>query len=223
MFHIHWKKLGEAVSIYNDKEVAYPQEPLDPNEPQYFNTVNSPTPEAIASFLTRWGRMRMSFDTAKIERSIKATRGVLVHLKVYTFETARLNEIRSDIVSVFHHILEGTRSPVAASKTLHVLAPQLFVMWDTAIRTAYGCGDYMEPTSLSWEDTYFVYLSRVQRCLREALISYSKDHMIPSFDLAIDKLKRELYKNGGKSLAKIVDEYNFLKYTKGREELWVDT
>ena len=223
MFHIHWKKLGEAASIYNDKEAVYPIVPLSPNENWYSNTVSNPTPKAIVSFLTRWGRMRMSFDPVKIEKSIEAAKNALGTLSPYIFETVMLQQIRSEIVSAFQHILNGTRSPVAASKTLHVLRPRLFVMWDTAIRTAYGCGDYMEPSSLSLGDTYYVYLSRVQRCVKEALILYSKDRAIPSLDLATEKLKTELYKAGEKPLTKIVDEYNFLKYTKGREELWVDT
>lgn len=223
MLHIHWRKLGEAASIYTIQRAVYPDKPLDPNEPKYSQTIDDPSPEAIVHFLKGWGRMRMSFDPNKIQRSIEEAKSVLTKLSAYNFETASLSETRCDVVSAFHHFLNGTRSPVATSKTLHVLAPRFFVMWDNAIRIAYGCGDYMESNSPLWGNKYFTYLERVQRCLKEALMLYAKNHAIQNMGQASERLKAELYEHGGKSLAKIVDEYNFLKYTKGREELWIDS
>lgn len=211
-----WKDLGKAVSLYNQVGNAYPSKPMDPYERWYTEAIHDPTPQAIKNLLTRWGRMRMSFNVSSIQESIDSARDFLISLEPLAFELAPLNQIRKAIMSTFQVILDGTKSKVATSKALHVLAPNLFVMWDNTIRAACGCGNL----SGTWSEIYFVFLMRVQRRLEEALESYSKAHKLESIKEAAYYLKQDLYIKGQKSLTKIVDEYNFMKYTKGKEELW---
>ena len=212
-----WRNLGKAVSLYNQTGNTYPKEPLNPYERWYTETIRNPTPQAIKDFLTKWGKMRMPFNTSSIQTSINSTSNVLTALKPIDFELAPLNQIRNSIMDSFQGILKGVKSKVAASKTLHALAPKLFIMWDNTIIAAYGCSKLTG----TWSEIYFVFMVRVQRRLREALESYSKTHNLKGIKEAADTLRQELYAKGQKPLSKIVDEYNFMKYTKGKNELWV--
>jgi len=211
-----WKDLGKAVSLYNQAGDTYPKKPLNSYERWYTEAICNPTPQAIKDVLTRWGRMRMSFNILSIQEGINSARNVLILLKPFDFELAPLDQLRNKIISAFDAMFKGTKSNVATSKALHVLAPNVFVMWDNTIKAAYGCGNL----SATWSEIYFVFLVRVQRRLQRALESYSKAHKLKSVKEAADCLKQNLYIRGQKPLSKIVDEYNFMKYTKGKDELW---
>lgn len=214
---MHWKDLDKAVSLYNQEADTYQSKPFNPYERWYTEAITNPTPKAIKDLLTRWGRMRMSFNISSIQKSIKSARNTIMSLKTNDFELAPLNEIRNEVISVFQVILDGTKSSVAASKALHALAPKFFVMWDNTIRAAYGCANL----SATWSEIYFVFLVRVQRHLQKALESYSKAHKLESILKAASHLRQDLYIKGQKSLTKIVDEFNYMRYTKGRYALWI--
>lgn len=217
-----WEQLGKAVSLFNKVGSSYPKKPLNPYERCYSETVLDPNPEQIVVFLNSWGRMRKSFNVNKISKTIDESKTILEQLNEYKIETVELPYLKDDILKIFQLILNSTDSPVAATKVLHVLVPNLFVMWDTTIRAAYGCGIYENLVATTWKETYYIFLTRVQRTIRKAINSYSKDSLIDfmNFMDASEKLKRELYIDGQKTLAKIIDEYNFMKFTRGSEELW---
>ena len=44
-----------------------------------------------------------------------------------------------DALKIADGKLKGRKSPVAVAKTLHLLAPQFFPLWDDKIAKAYGC------------------------------------------------------------------------------------
>jgi hypothetical protein len=85
----------------------------------------------------------------------------------------------------------GRESPVGAAKALHLLAPHFFPLWDEAIANAYHC-------------SYKI----------DALAAYAKFMQI-SKDMA--EWHRSLLKPllDGKSALKVLDEYNYSKFTKG--------
>jgi hypothetical protein len=80
--------------------------------------------------------------------------------------------------------VEGRQSPVAASKALHLMAPAFFPLWDDKIATAYEC--------------HYLYIPFMRKM--KALAS----------DLA-PQLKLD---SSEKTLLKLIDEYNYAKFTK---------
>jgi hypothetical protein len=86
---------------------------------------------------------------------------------------------------------KGTSSPVAVAKALHLLAPRFFPLWDAEIATKYGCRYSRGPA-----EKYIVFLRKTQKLADRLAGTVVADE-------------------GGKSLIKLIDEYNYAKYTKG--------
>jgi hypothetical protein len=78
----------------------------------------------------------------------------------------------------------GKQSPVSVSKGLHLLAPAFFPLWDDKIARAYKCRYKYIP------------FMREMKTLAQILV--------PNVDAAIT----------GKTLLKLIDEYNYAKFTK---------
>lgn len=85
--------------------------------------------------------------------------------------------------------MQGRKSPVAVAKTLHLLAPNFFPLWDDKIARAYGCYYNVNPA--------------------EKYVSFCKITKIIA-----DKV-RNYIDNPDKTLTKLIDEYNYSKYTQG--------
>jgi hypothetical protein len=86
---------------------------------------------------------------------------------------------------------KGRRSPVAVVKALHLLAPRFFPLWDTAIARAYSCSYSRDPVV---QYVRFMGLSK-------DLVTELRSTITPLLD--------------GKTPLKVLDEYNYAKYTKG--------
>lgn len=80
------------------------------------------------------------------------------------------------------------RSPVSVSKALHLLAPDFFPLWDDRISRAYGCYYTENPA--------------------QKYISFCKTAKIIA-----DKVK-DCSIRSDRTLIKLIDEYNYSKYTK---------
>jgi hypothetical protein len=83
---------------------------------------------------------------------------------------------------------QGQRCPIAVAKTLHLLAPRFFPLWDFEIANRYGC-DYSEKPAEAY----------LQLCCTFKQIA-------EGLALAIPPTSR--------SLLKQINEYNFVIYTK---------
>ena len=93
-----------------------------------------------------------------------------------------------------------------ASKILHIIYPQLFIMWDAAIRCGYGGHNWI------W---YTDFLRRMQILTRHAIKQVRENEPHHSDATAIASL------SGCKhTLAKTLDEYNFMKYTRNCDAVW---
>jgi len=92
---------------------------------------------------------------------------------------------------------------VAASKVLHMINPHLFVMWDTSICKAYGVKK--SPSGYVYE-----FIPLMKKKANEVIDSYMEDKKC-SREKAVKALNefRPL-----KTLAKLLDEYNYIKYTR---------
>lgn len=81
------------------------------------------------------------------------------------------------------------RSPVAVAKTLHMLAPAFFPLWDEKIAKQYGCYYSYQPA-----DVYLDFCWKTKAIADEVRVL-----LLPE----------------GKSTIKRIDEYNYSKYTQG--------
>jgi hypothetical protein len=92
--------------------------------------------------------------------------------------------------------------PTSVSKVLHLLNPEIFVMWDGNIRRAYNRKNRLVN---EFSEGYLEFLKQAQREIGEAF----KDCQSKSgkeYDV-IEKEIRDKFRN--KTLARIVDEYNY--------------
>ena len=81
----------------------------------------------------------------------------------------------------------GKRSPVSVAKALHLLAPKFFPLWDDKIAKAYNCH-----YSINADDQYLKYCY-----ISKEIFNKVKD-----------------YKLDSRSTLKLIDEYNYSKYTR---------
>lgn len=84
---------------------------------------------------------------------------------------------------------KGRGSPVGVAKALHLLAPGFFPLWDDKIARAYDCYYSDDPSG-----QYLAFFSKT-KAIAETLAPKS----------AAD----------GKTLLKLIDEYNYAKFSKG--------
>jgi hypothetical protein len=89
-----------------------------------------------------------------------------------------------DALQICEKKSKGRKSPVAAVKALHLLAPAFFPLWDDKIAVAYGYR--------------YDYLPFMRKMKELAVI------LNPEVDV----------KTEGRSLLKMIDEYNYARYTK---------
>jgi len=83
----------------------------------------------------------------------------------------------------------GRRSPVAAAKALHLLAPRFFPIWDARIARTYKCYYHTRPAA-----KYIEFCEKVRA--------------------VADEVKNYI-RLSDKTVVKLIDQYNYSKYTKG--------
>ncbi len=161
----------------------------------------------LLSFANGWNaNMQASFLDVRralreIQSDLEELRGSTI-LDVCLDETLDGERIRCLIKRCFITLEEcgGGSAVVGASKILHILNPNLFVMWDTAIMREYGCDNFI------WYTDFLRKMQYLAKCAIEQVKANERYH---SDETAIASL------TGCKhTLAKAMDEYNFMKYTK---------
>lgn len=93
--------------------------------------------------------------------------------------------------------------PTTISKILHLLNPEIFVMWDEDIRKMYR---KKNPLVRHTPEGYLEFMKETQKEIIEALKDSQKETGKGLDD--IEKVVRSKYKN--KTLTRIVDEYNYI-------------
>jgi hypothetical protein len=102
----------------------------------------------------------------------------------------------------------------AASKFLHVVNPELFVMWDAFIRPGWGITS--APAELNPPVSAYarVYLPRMQMLARRVLREYAERHGVSVADAQAGLCPP------GCTLAKLVDEYGYARFTLRDPAVW---
>ncbi len=155
---------------------------------------------ALGVLLLTWNQAFYRYGTLDFDYLEKA----IIH-KLPALNLFRARQISSlshtdekEINSLFIEFLDALRiktkqgkirrSPVSVAKTLHLLAPNFFPIWDDKIALAYQCQYYTEPST-----KYYKFCLISQEFAKQV-----KNYITPS----------------EKTLLKRIDEYNYSKYTK---------
>ena len=104
---------------------------------------------------------------------------------------------------------------VAASKILHMINPELFLMWDNRIQNSYG-----------WPDYTTRFLPKMQQIAEEAI-----DEIVLKENLSYEEATEQLESCNHverippspyfpNKVAKVLDEFNFMKYTRMTPAVW---
>ena len=137
------------------------------------------------------------FDFDKLERAIQSNFATIQSF--HERDILTLHKSDEPIVKkLFGELLEalqiadgkmkGRKSPVAVAKALHLLGPAFFTLWDDKIARAYDCYYNIHPSEK--------YLS----------FSYKMKDIAQQIGSQVS--------SGNKTLLKLIDEYNYAKYTK---------
>ena len=112
--------------------------------------------------------------------------GEIYYEILYSFG-ARKNEKNGDGKKMIY-------SPVSAAKAMHLLCPNFFPLWDSSIAKAYGC--YWDDTLYSFPE-YWKFISKTKKQV-ELLRTEGR----PPKDIR------------GIPVLRLIDQYNYLCYTK---------
>lgn len=138
------------------------------------------------------------FDFDKLEKCIADNLQKLERFRGRYISSLSVHD-KDEIKNLFNEFLKalqinsgkmkGRRSPVAVAKALHLLAPAFFPLWDSKIAKAYRC-------------YYNNYPGERYASFCEIMKNVAK------------KVK-DYVKVSDKSILKLIDEYNYSKYTQG--------
>jgi hypothetical protein len=117
--------------------------------------------------------------------------------------------VSQTIERIFERIASCGRKyeAVGATKIIHTINPELFVMCDSSTRGGYAVNGH-------GYDYGHRFLPRIQKLVRHAIGEYIKTHS-GAQEQAIAALRK-----CGHTLAKVLDEYNYTKFTLKRDEVW---
>jgi hypothetical protein len=164
------------------------------------------TAAEIVGVLNKWAcRLSTARAPGALETWLQAQAADLESLEPLTISNPRLSDLAGELGALHDGLISAMRAgdvhsmgDAAASKTLHLLQPRLFVMWDKEIRR-------------SAPEGYGAYLAEMHRlALRLAEQAPTED--VESY------LQELLGYETKKTLAKYLDEYNWFEAV-GREQL----
>jgi hypothetical protein len=139
-----------------------------------------------------------SFDFALLEEALRANMAAIEELRprnIQSLVEADEPTVRQLFLAFLDalRIKEGKKKdckrPVAVAKALHLLAPDFLPIWDDKIARAYACYYNLHP-----DQKYVAFTYEMQGLARQL-----QGHVPPS---------------SGRTFLKLIDEYNYAKYTK---------
>ena len=227
---MHWSKLVQAAQLYRELQ---PRVALYYDD--YMRTRNAAlwaSPERLTvqeaklliDFINRWAT-RTPLKPEQIVEAYHVAFSTLRMLEGKRFEDVDLAATLADgetigdaIAGVFDVVGRcGPRNEsTGASKILHTWRPDLFVMWDMRIAAGYGlCRDVTQPPPMGREyaDTF---LPRLRIEAAEAIATYQGDHGCDAGGAAGELVRL----SRAATFPKLLDEYNYAKYTLGADKLW---
>ena len=166
----------------------------------------------IKTFLIQWGMMnrvvgRKGLDWVRLGETLRNLEKEFGEFRGMRFLVIDFSEGRfSNAIRKIYGELDPIPylgSPTTISKVLHLLNPEIFVMWDNDIKKRYRLKNNRVRDT---PEGYLEFLKEVQKELKEALHERQRET-----GRGLDDIEQEIrhrYKN--KTLARIVDEYNWI-------------
>jgi hypothetical protein len=183
-------------------------------------TLQDDSADKVFKFLNVWGRCRMKCKPQDLKMQYDKVAPIINQLSNLRLENINLDQLitcKSETLTVqrsIHSIFDALSNingygPVPASKTLHIACPSLLVMWDNPI-----CFDVYEKLKmrLNGYSYAYIFMPKMKQELEEAINTCMKAEGL-SRQVAIKWLLAEVERiyNAPRSLAKALDEYNWLK------------
>jgi len=169
------------------------------------------TKAVVMGFLHKWGKMARVVGRKKAPALTKVLRDLAPYFDAIKEINLEFLDLRAlvllrnqrmtvaDVIKrIFNELYPITKS-TATSKAIHIINPNLFVMWDTRIRECAGCFGNAEG--------YLNFMMRQHVIAREALDSYKRDHRCS--DGEAKKQIEDKYE--GMPFTKLLDLYNYKK------------
>ena len=189
----------------------------------YFNNIK-PSISNLITFLSSWGcRKATSILTSDLKPVLQEVVSLLEPLREreLTILTIRCDEDFSIVENAYRKLLGVYNvSSTSASKILHTIHPELLVPWDYYISREYAFND-------NSKEYAYRFIPIVQREANCAIVQVKErqGEKISSAD-AIHLLKSCHHDSSIESsplhplgLVKVLDEYNFMKYTRNHLKL----
>ena len=158
----------------------------------------------IEPFLLTWGRMERVLGHNGVDaicKKIVALRGKIEPIRYKNLLSEDINSLRNLIIELYDDVRKtpflskkGKQKevgPTAASKVLHLTCPDLFVMWDTAIRNK-GYEKYNGDGK-----DHFEFLCEMKDIAK-----------------ALENTIRDLQQKYAERVTRLLDEYNWMKFTE---------
>jgi len=98
------------------------------------------------------------------------------------------------------NLAKTIQSPVSTAKFLHIICPNFFPLWDKTIADRYNCHYNYSKDSF---ESYWEYMKKV------------KEQVDNLKDPETEEIKKILEEY---TILKLIDEYNYMSYTKGNEQ-----
>jgi hypothetical protein len=217
---LHYKKLLEAhKAFYTGEHRAgnYDRYMLEQKDWKKWENPIVPFEEIkkLFRFIRSWDRFFQG-DPEVFQKIYKEIYPIIQRLKHEKIEDADFTdkELKAKIRDVFDKVADctsvGRFESTDASKILHTILPNFFVMWDDEIKNWTVQGRRMGATYA------FDFLPKVQRELEETIKTCMTERKLNRAEAI--KYIREA--TGGQTLAKLADEYNYMKYTMRHLSLW---
>jgi len=128
-----------------------------------------------------------SIKSSKLENAVDFVKGPQKDSIEITISELALEE-KQKLMSLDKKTKIIMRSPVSAAKALHLLAPKFFPLWDDKIARAYKCNYNTNPA---------------EKYISFCKITKTMADKVKDYDIQSDR-----------AIIKLLDEYNFSKYTK---------
>ena len=229
---MHWRQLLQAATLFREQEprayLRYYDQYIKSRSAQKWespDTLDIQEAQLLIDFINQWAT-RTPMKPGDLLRGYRMAFLVLQRLKGLRFETVNLSglvgadgeTVASAIAKAFGAIATcGRRNEsTGASKILHTLQPDLFVMWDMRIAGGYGlCKDATQQRPNGHEYAH-VFLPRLKYEADEAIATYLAESPVATEDPAAQITSLA----GAPTFPKLLDEYNYMKYTLGASLLW---
>jgi hypothetical protein len=165
----------------------------------------------VKPFLVSWGGLarvvgRKDLDWSLLGQALRSLEKEFAEIRNKGFLTIDFNDEKiSYALKTIYGRLDPLRyfgSPTTISKVLHLLNPEIFVMWDRDIRKMYKTHNTRVREN---PEGYLEFLKDVQKELLEALNERSR-----TSGKTLNEVEREIRdRYRWKTIAKIADEYNW--------------